>query len=184
MAPFMARTVPFVTNCEAWRQTPILASTTPPASSNSPATALSTQASLAVPAAPVARPHGSTDANQEAQPATTPTAQASPSNANRDSAHEPQKPLAGKASTPLKLARADYCDWYRPSFTEECTDTTETGSYYGWIDQDTPWRGKRERPPANQNKPKSSLLSGIALSTSRSARQPSHPTKLAANASQ
>ncbi|MDR6448676.1 hypothetical protein ACTJLC_27425 [Paraburkholderia sp. 22099] len=68
------------------------------------------------------------------------------SNANRDSAHEPRKPLAGKASTPLKLARADYCDWYRPSFTEECTDTTETGSYFGWIDQDTPWRGKRERP--------------------------------------
>ncbi|MEN8505492.1 MULTISPECIES: type VI secretion system Vgr family protein [Paraburkholderia] len=105
MPPFVAQAVPFVTSCEAWRQTPILASTTSLASSNSPATALSTQASLAVPAAPVARPHGSTDANQEAQPATTPTAQASPSNANRDSAHEPRKPLAGKASTPLKFAQ-------------------------------------------------------------------------------
>jgi hypothetical protein len=45
--------------------------------------------------------------------------------------------------------------------------------------QAEPSRAKPSRIAANQNKPKSSLLSGIALSTSRSARQPTSPARLA-----
>jgi type VI secretion system secreted protein VgrG len=44
---------------------------------------------------------------------------------------EPRNPLADEIAIPIKLAKSAYCDWSMPDFTAECTDRTETGTYYG-----------------------------------------------------
>ncbi|CAM2165657.1 type VI secretion system secreted protein VgrG [Paraburkholderia sacchari] len=119
---FSPRLVPLIVSCRAWDGS----------SGRLPTSHLSRETKgvmtppAHVPASPQA-PTTKAPGTHQQYPAGSPD---SP-NADNDSAHEPKSRLADDASVPMKLAKSEYCDWHLPAFRVECTDSTETGAYYG-----------------------------------------------------
>ncbi|WP_230948943.1 DUF2345 domain-containing protein, partial [Burkholderia vietnamiensis] len=161
---FSTTVVPFTFACDAWRR-PIDSDNT---ESTQPTPKASDWNQLGNPAAVSAEAPAPRPQKQQpnSQPAVTtkpdvPSAEAIAHDArakpaalpaDNESAHEPKKPLADDAGTPIKLETPVVCDWHTPAFTEERTDSTETVEYYGLDSHKNAW-------------PDAQTLSGAQLDT-------------------
>lgn len=119
---FSPRLVPLIVSCRAWD-----GSSGRLATSHLPR---ETKGAMTPPAPVPASPQAPTTKAPGTQQQYAVGSPDSP-NADNDSAREPKSKLADDASVPVKLAKADYCDWLTPAFKIECTDRTETGMYHG-----------------------------------------------------
>ncbi|RAR61189.1 type VI secretion system secreted protein VgrG [Paraburkholderia unamae] len=127
---FSPQLVPLIVSCRAWDGSSGVLPV-----SHLPDEAREANSVVAAPAPLANAPQTAPSAKSPVSAPQGPQGLPDSANADHDSEQEPKSPVVNEASVPIKLEKAEYCNWLTPAFTVECKSTTETGMYYG-LDKD------------------------------------------------